>query len=155
MQFSKLPMALVLFAALAFFSACKKDEKSKTELISANCWVFTAITVDPPIEENGVLITDVYSQYNQCERDDIFCFKANGIYSLEEGATKCNDSHPQVIETGTWTFNQTESVVNFTSDGFTEEAEIIEIKENSLKFKSLYDEVGGIKYYAIFIAEPI
>ncbi|MBI1228392.1 MAG: hypothetical protein GC192_24370 [Bacteroidetes bacterium] len=154
MKQSKLPFLTLLFSAVLLFNACKKDEKSKTELLTANCWVATAIIVDPPISINGTTISDLYAQSDACDKDDIFCFKSNGTFTNEEGATKCDDADPQVIETGTWTFNQGETVVSVSSNGDISEVEIVELKQKSFKFKVLFEDFGGVKYYATYTTVP-
>ena len=154
-QLSLLFMAASL-AAVTFLGSCKDDEKSNTELLTDNCWIATSITVDPPYPTGipGQTVTDWYAQLDQCDKDDIVCFKGDGTYTSEEGATKCDDSDPQVIESGTWTFNQGETVINISeSGGDSYEYEVIDLDKNTLKFKQLFDNIGGVNYYITITAE--
>lgn len=50
-----------------------------------------------------------------CELDNIFTLNANGTFEFSEGAAKCNSSSPDVIWSGTWTYDESLHYVNFVS----------------------------------------
>jgi hypothetical protein len=49
----------------------------------------------------------------------LYVFVSNGNYTLEEGATKCNASDPQIYERGTWRFLNNETQLETTATGST------------------------------------
>lgn len=108
--------------ALAFFfigtlGSCKKDEKSKTELLTHHSWIIKSHTINPAIDlGTGVLITDLYANeffYPACTKDDFMTFKDNGQVISDEGATKCSAGAPQTT-TQSWTFNSDETVITIS-----------------------------------------
>ncbi|OWY24950.1 hypothetical protein C7N43_28865 [Sphingobacteriales bacterium UPWRP_1] len=109
--------------ALAFFfigtlGSCKKDDKSKTELLTHHSWKVKAATINPAIDifGTGELISDLYANnffYPACTKDDFMTFKDNGQVISDEGATKCSAGDPQTT-TQNWTFNSTETVITIS-----------------------------------------
>jgi hypothetical protein len=138
---------LLFFIALTFLVlSCEKDkDHTKKELLSIKNWILVAESISTAFYYNGVPITDTYSQYDACIKDDIASFETNGTYSLEEGATKCDVNDPQVFETGTWTFNSDETILVMTSNiGEVINNEIVELTANKviLKVEETIDEVN-------------
>jgi hypothetical protein len=111
----KINLLLIVSLFLATFSCKKDDPPSKKDLLTGKNWILTAETVSPAVNFNGVLITDLYAQLDDCTKDDISKFNANGTYTIEEGATKCNANDPQVFDSGTWVFNSDETILVLTS----------------------------------------
>jgi hypothetical protein len=116
--------SLLLIAALTIIAlSCSKDESvSKKELLTGKNWILTAETVNPGIDfGGGIIITDLFSQYDVCYKDNISNFTTTGTYTFEEGPTKCDSNDPQVFDAGTWTFNSDETilVVTSTTNGVT------------------------------------
>ena len=78
-----LTLSLVCITILA--SCSKKDdekaEKTKMELISTGSWKIVAHTTNVPYDYNndGEDESDLFSAYEECEKDDIFTFNTNGI----------------------------------------------------------------------------
>jgi hypothetical protein len=103
-----------LLALMAF--SCKKDEESKTDKLTGKWWINTAMTIDPAVIINGTSITDLWPQIPSCSKDDIQKFEDNGVYTFDEGTTKCSTNDPQTT-TGTWAFNSDETVISITTTG--------------------------------------
>src|SRR5829696_2995569 len=106
---------ILLICCTAFiFSACKKDDKSKTktELLVNGTWHLTAYTVDPPIDwdGDGTDESDVYAILEPCVKDDHTTFFADGTGELDEGASKCNQGDPQTTPI-TWDLDQSETLL--------------------------------------------
>jgi hypothetical protein len=128
-------LLIITITLLAF--SCKKDEKvMKKDLLSGKDWILISETISPALDVNGTLITDLYSQLDACDKDDIGKFNSNGTYTLEEGLTKCDVNDPQVYETGTWTFNSDETIiVTSSSTGEVTNSNIQELTANKLILK--------------------
>jgi hypothetical protein len=96
--------ALVLITQII---ACKKDnpQPSKTDLLSKS-WKTTSII------SNG---QEVFTSFSSCQKDDLFILTKDGKYSYDEGSTKCNSSDPQVIEMGTWVFQENQTKLKTTT----------------------------------------
>lgn len=103
-----------LLVLVAF--SCKKDSESKTDKLTGKWWINTAMTIDPAINIGGTPITDLWGQVPACSKDDIQKFESNGVYTFDEGTTKCSTNDPQTT-TGTWSFNSDETVVSVTTTG--------------------------------------
>ena len=147
----------ILIFSVIFFAACGNDDDggntpvpaTKTQLLTSAPWIGTAATIDPPVDFGGTLITDLFAQNEQCNRDDILNFKSDKTYTFEEGVSKCDDNDPQVFDTGTWTFNSDETVVTITSDGAGSEvmnATIISITATQMVTETIEDFGGSVNY---------
>lgn len=117
-------LALLTFS----FSACQKtgdiiDPPTASELLADGAWKLTAQTVDPAIIVNNVAIENEFNQLFACQRDNLFNYNESGSFTLEEGDTKCDSADPQILETGTWSVDETESflqrIVNSTTTNRT------------------------------------
>lgn len=137
---------LTIFLIVIAFESCKKDDKTKTELLTEHDWVLNSAIVNPPFPYGGTLITNLYEQYPACYKDDIYNFAENGTYLIDEGASKCNTGDPQVHETGTWTFNADETIIHFSSNAGSYEWSVNEL--NSSILKSIYTESTGSVTYS-------
>lgn len=129
----KINLLLIVSLFLATLSCKKDDPPTKKDLLTGKNWILTAETVSPAIDYNGILITDLYAQMDDCDKDDISKFNANGTYTFEEGATKCDVNGPQIFDAGTWVFNSDQTILVLTSpsDG-TINVEIIELTSTKI-----------------------
>jgi hypothetical protein len=129
------------YAAFSVFilTSCKKDDaKSKTDLLTSGNWKFSA---NFSKTNNGAWI-DYTSAYLPCESDNYVAFRTNGSYESNEGASKCNASDPQVIESGSWKFINNESKIVTGVDT----ASIDELSGSTLTIIST-DVFNGTTYY--------
>ena len=142
----KLNYLFIVSLFLSTFSCKKDDAPSKKDLLSGKNWMLVSETISPAINFNGILITDLYAQMDDCTKDDISKFNANGTYTLEEGATKCDVNDPQVYDSGTWVFNSDQTILVMTSPtNGTLNAEIIELTSTKCVV-SQESTINDIKY---------
>lgn len=137
----------VLAVLVVLLSTCKKDE-SNTDKLCGKYWISTAVTIDPPIIVGGTPITDFFSQMAQCWKDDLQKFDKNGIYTFDEGASKCAVNDPQTV-TGTWAFNSDETIATVTWGGGSRSYTIISLSSSKLvaKYTELADYGSGALNY--------
>jgi hypothetical protein len=118
-------LSFLLIATALVFQGCSGDEedttpevaKTNTELISSAPWIITSATVSPGIEdEDGNIVTDLYSLGDPCALDDQDVYNADGTGNFNEGASKCDPDDPQVFGNFTWKFNATETELIITED---------------------------------------
>ena len=136
MQIRILSLALL---GLLFFTACQKDDPpppTKTELISRD-WKITAMTAVFPAPIGTV---DVFAQLETCEKDNITKVKADGTYTVDEGATKCDPADPQIVETGNWSFTNNETKLTIMGETF----DIVSLSATSLVLKQDVPAGGGL-----------
>lgn len=115
MQKMALCSGIVLLLTSAFITACKKDSdnntntaKTKTELITSSTWKF----------DNAKLgTTDISGFFDDCEKDNTVTFASNGTGTIDEGATKCDDSDPQTTPFN-WSFESNETSIHTTTPLF-------------------------------------
>ena len=116
----------LLLVAIIFVAGCSKEANiTKTDLIS-KAWKYKRFSAVA-----GALTVDVLSTMQPCELDDIYRFNSNKTYSVEEGATKCDPSDPQIIESGSWRFNTAETKLYLGTDS----VEVIELTSTSLHLR--------------------
>jgi len=101
--------ALALISSVNLIS-CKKennDVSAKTKLLTQQDWKLSKkeekVNSDPFIDYLPSLMS--------CTQDDKYIFRTNNSYEINEGATKCNNSDPEIILTGTWQFTQNETKI--------------------------------------------
>ena len=135
-SYTLLGLALALIMS---FSGCKKDEDnpSRRAMLTAGngTWKLTALTVDPALPgPGGTTVSNIYAQFNDCTKDDVSIFlSTNNTYREEEGATKCSQTDPQIIRTGTWTLSSDEKNLNITAGGTATEIAITSMSGSELK----------------------
>ncbi|MFC5271062.1 lipocalin family protein [Adhaeribacter terreus] len=148
----------LLAAASAFtFTSCGDDKKedptptpvtpaaTKTQLISAKDWKMTKQTLN--MNGSGDIdITNTF--YTACELDNLEKFAANGTYTVDEGATKCDTADSQTFTTGTWAFTSNETKIKITEGTDETEMEIVELTATKMVVKDSGTE-QGITYTAI------
>ena len=129
---------LLLIAVVSVFAfyACKKDTVTKTDLLTQHSWKQTGFTL------NGV---SLYDSLDACEKDNIYTFSTSFTYKKDEGATKCNSTDPQTIESGNWAFTSSESKLSVVPTGGTPTvSDILQLDENTLKLSlSVQDSLLG------------
>ncbi|MDJ1484412.1 hypothetical protein QNI16_28195 [Cytophagaceae bacterium YF14B1] len=121
-QFRQLFLLAIL--ALTVF-ACSKDDdpapKTKADVLAAHSWRITGLTVNPPLpfendDETTTAISDLYNQYfGACVRDDIFNFRSDGTYTVEDVGTSCNGD--KIRTYGSWIMSSDETAVVLTGGG--------------------------------------
>jgi Lipocalin-like domain len=108
--------ALWLVACNSSTSTEETGGGKRSEIIVGKNWKQISITMDPGININGVVVTDLFAQFENCEKDGSTKFLANGNYAEDEGSLKCDPSDPQTLS-GTWVFNPDETVLTMTETG--------------------------------------
>lgn len=120
--------ALLVLTSLFFISCSNDDDNSstnttptnttpatKTELITAKPWKYSAWTVNPPVKDNnGNDVSDVLANRPACSQDDLLIFNKNGNVSFDEGPTKCDNTDPQSTQ-GAWVFTSGEAKMNMAN----------------------------------------
>lgn len=106
---------LCLFPVILLSCNKSKDPEPTQEqlLTDNNGWKLTALTA---AYAGGRPVDLFYSLYD-CQKDNLYLFRATGVYIQDEGATKCGRHNPQVIETGIWTFNDDNTILTLTPSG--------------------------------------
>jgi len=139
-----LRLSIVVLSLIVVLGSCKKEETKKQKLCG-KYWINTAITVEPAVLVNGTPILDWFSQMNQCDKDDLQKFDENGVYTFDEGASKCSIDAPQSVN-GTWSFNSDETIASVSWGGNTRSYSIIDL--SSTKLVAKYSTVGndGLTY---------
>lgn len=124
----------VIGMALIMHSCSKENASnaSKTQLLTQKSWRLTGARS----QINGGLWNDDFAIGLPCVKDNIWTFTTAGTYIVEEGATKCNGTDPQVISSGTWVFTNNET--NLVADilgtaGSGDLLNILTLDQNTLK----------------------
>jgi hypothetical protein len=108
-------LVLFVFALTMSVSSCKKDSSNTLtpkEMLTAKSWKLSSYKL------NGVEAMD------DCLKDDIIAFAANGTYSNIVGAITCYDG--EINYSGTWTLSSDGKTI--TLDGDPSSIEIMESK---------------------------
>ncbi len=84
------------------FVACEKEKqevsKSTRELLVEKKWYQKAILVNPAF----MGMTNLFDSLIPCQKDDIFTYRNNGNYEIDNGILKCSPSSPQIDSATTW-----------------------------------------------------
>ena len=119
-------LTALLSVSILFFTACKKDDKAdnKAELLIGKSWKITGYT------EGGVDM--LHEIYDDCELDNITTFLSDGRFKDDEGAVKCDDEDPQVVE-GTWKLSGKNLIITEEEDLLALNLTIVELNGTTLK----------------------
>jgi len=101
---------VIAISILVICVACKKDNKeNRMNLITSGNWKMIAYTVNPgyDYDGDGDIDTDIFIVTDECERDNLYLFKTTGALEINEGATKCDVTDPQVYAAD-WEFSNNE-----------------------------------------------
>ena len=152
----KFRLLILLVPVFFLLNSCKKDNPSRTDMLAGKYWINTACTIDPPIMVGTTPITDFFSQMNQCDRDDLQKFDANGIYTFDEGVSKCATNDPQT-STGTWAWNSTETIATVTIGAGSRSYTVLELSSSKLvaKYSELADYGSGNLMYTYTITAVV
>jgi len=104
-------------------SACKKESnnfKTNTQLITEKSWILVSYRYN---FNNGPWI-DGFVTIPNCQKDNELSFQSTLNYLIDEGATKCNSSDPQIFQQGTWYFTRNETRLG---SGYTNSNSIVDI----------------------------
>jgi hypothetical protein len=126
-----LKLAMILCVAITTFSACKKKDpepvtpvyEQKAVLLAgakgqSKSWKLTAYNYTETGGSLDIFNDPDFGYTATCTRDDIYKFtnNANQDYESNEGATKCGNTDPQLIEKGTWFFSNDAVWINISPD---------------------------------------
>lgn len=148
MKLYSLRLGILLLGLTVVFSACKKNEdddndtpsKTNKEYLTAGFWKTTGMTIDPGVNVFGTVITDIFEQWEDCEKDDLIKFNSDGSITDDEGATKCDTNDPQTQNDGTWVMSSDNKSV--TIDYPDEDPITVDITSiNDQTFKGSYTAV--------------
>lgn len=150
-KFNFLKNGLLLAAVLVVLrsSSCKKDDdptpaKTKTQLLTQANWKL----VKAEIRSSPTAAWSDYTAFlSACEKDNLTVFRANLTYENNEGATKCNPTDPQIVDSGTWAFLNNETQIQVTPAADPPETLNLELlDENTLIVNGVDNSTGSTLY---------
>lgn len=108
---------LLIFVAIISVStiACKKKEKApptKTELLTQGKWKLSSASAA------GGLV-DLMSSIKDCQKDNTFTFNTDKTITVDEGATKCNDTAQQTVTDGNWALLNNDAQMSISGEKIT------------------------------------
>lgn len=157
MNLTKLITASLLVGTV-IFTNCKKDEKdpeptpapapalTNTQKLTGKNFKLTASTVDPAYNNGTTLVTNWYNQLEACVKDDLLNFNANGTFTSDEGASKCDSDDPQTTS-GTWLWSTDEKILTVKVSGQTTGTSLNVVQNDGTTLKVTYEyEEDNTKY---------
>ena len=144
-------MRILTISVIVFFcyviNACRKEDpitKSRTELLTQKPWKFHDAGFDG--DRNGTV--DQQDPYiEDCDKDNLATFHADGTGIGDEGTTKCDPASPQTAPF-TWSFSNGEKNITIKGQTFT----IQELNDTYLK--AYFDTVvSGMSFRYLTISK--
>lgn len=137
----------LLLVFVALLASCKKDNSTTPSTnngaLTTGSWKFTAVTVTidwpqplGPQEVNGLDLLPA------CDVDNIFTFHTDNTLTIDEGATKCDPTGPQIRPGGTWSLTNNNSKFSATYDNTTISADVLTLDNSTFKIKYITTENG-------------
>jgi hypothetical protein len=117
--------------SVVLFNACKKSDdptppaNSKKDLVVNGKWKWTGLSSVVMVGGTETLV-DGWSIVQDCDKDDIMTFSADGTGTIDEKALKCDPTAPQ-IKNITWEFLNNETQVKVTDDEGPQVLTIVEL----------------------------
>lgn len=146
-------LVTMLFASTLFFVGCSNEPNdnipaptaaTKTELLTTGTWNLREMTVNPGFDiGGGVILTDIYSQFDACDKDDLIKYNTNGTGVYDVGAINCDPDFTPQARPFTWVFNLTETKIIDNGEAY----DIVELSETTLKTSYVMDgaDIGGLE----------
>lgn len=139
-----------LFASLSFFLGCSKGgtSLSKTDLLTAKPWKIVADSILPGRYLGGQLVTDMYSTYEPCEKDNYYVFTKDGTLEANNGSQKCDPTDYQSLKL-TWFLEAGETKLRLSPDsqvfivGIGTPSDIIELTATAMTLRSYDHNADG------------
>jgi Lipocalin-like domain len=124
---------ILTVSLLLIVSSCSKNDEpaaTKAQMIARN-WKQTDLLASQA-GTPAVSIFDTF--FEPCNKDDIWQFKADGTYTVVEGASKCDSADPDTVSTGTWqlTDNDTKIIIDDAGEP-AQTLNIVELTNTSFK----------------------
>lgn len=130
--------AVIMLSMAVSFTSCNDDDDDDdngngggTSALTSGTWSMTGLTISPPVNINGVEISDFFPTLPACVKDDIISFLADGTLSTDEGPTKCDPNDPQTT-TGTWSYDGSTLTIN-DPDGDLQTINVSELTNSTLR----------------------
>ena len=120
----KLLFLSAFLVLLAF--GCKKDDPTLIEVLQSGKWKIAGVKF------NG---TDAISSIEACELDNFTRYNTDNTYVVDEGATKCDSTDPQINEEGTYSISTDEKTLTLKNKGtisFAIDLTVVSFSETSL-----------------------
>jgi hypothetical protein len=144
-------LLLGMGAVTLLFSACKKSDDdsgtggSRKSTLTSGKWRITAstATIEYPAPA-GTQTMDALKLFPSCQIDNLIGYNSDGTMTIDEGATKCNSSDPQVKTGGSWALLDNDSKLRLTDNGTTVTASITAFSSSSMTV-SVDTTVAGMK----------
>lgn len=138
-KYFKRTFQIATLTGLVILGACGDDPAPirEEELTSdGGEWKLTALSVKA-LGQTG----DAYADLEDCEKDNIFYFADDGTYQYQVGATKCDVSEPNILESGTWVIEGKNLIITITGED-PEAVEILLLNSTTLKCRITVDFFG-------------
>ncbi|HLP95924.1 MAG TPA: hypothetical protein VK168_17905 [Saprospiraceae bacterium] len=124
-----------LFILSLLTAACKKDEPSPSEILTAaTCW---KITLLEGYESSAGLWVSV--PVEACMADNCFTFLSDQSFKVDEGASKCDPNDPQTA-TGGWSISPDGKQLSLTDDQSSDTGTILSIEKDKLVYEVSFDQ---------------
>jgi hypothetical protein len=137
---------MVNICHISITTACEKDKNVESNIIGS--WAYTAMTINLglPNPNSGSPITDFFFQMSPCDRDNFITLKSGGTYQVEEGATKCAETDPTIVESGKWVLSADEKTISVTpTNDSPYEFEVVEAGKGQLRLNRA-ERYNGVNY---------
>lgn len=140
-----------LAATLICFNSCKKDDgggnTDKTAILTSGKWQLTAQSTLTTKNAVAQPINDEYADLDGCERDDFMQLRSDKNIIMDEGASKCDPTDPQIYTVGTWSLLANDTKLRQSNVMVTIDWDIEQLDDNTLKISTTSSDVfGGDSY---------
>lgn len=139
-------MFIAVCCAMVLFAACeKKKEDDNTNKLSARAQLLVAGKWQPSASTATITYMgkdstmDLYSQWDECDKDDFVVFTDDGKGTIDENTNKCSDD--QQVEHFSWVLlnNDTKlALIDSNPDTFD-----VEISSTQIKLKMVTPNSSG------------
>ncbi|HTM65522.1 MAG TPA: lipocalin family protein [Flavipsychrobacter sp.] len=134
-----------LCCSLLVLAACNKKEDNNNNMsataqtLVAGKWQLSTSTAT--VNYMGQDTTaDIYSQMDDCDKDDFVLFAANGTGTVDENANKCADDQP--VESFTWLLLNNDTKI-FIADSNPDTLDVTELTNTQLVLKQIKLNTSG------------
>lgn len=136
---------MLLAISVLMFRCSDDDETVQVSDLLQGTWQMSGWVVSPPIDVGAGPVSDLYAVLMEdCDKDDLSIFKANGVGEYNEGPTKCDPADPQTVAF-TWALQNNDKNLVISGGGLSLTYEIVQLN-NTTATLQIKEDVGGTLY---------
>ncbi|QEC41905.1 lipocalin family protein [Pseudobacter ginsenosidimutans] len=141
-----LRLTLLAFVTLSVFSSCKKDKDDDKLAVNAENLIGNYKLADLKMKVSGVGEESILSEFEECEKDDVYQLLANNVFKVVDEGKKCEND-----ETTEWSLNGNKITLETSAFFIYGDFEVVSLTKSQLVLSLTMSEGGNTITYTVIL----